>query len=330
MGAGIVGAVSPRARVSALVAAAAVAAAGATVLATALTRTDPPPEAASPTAGPRPGVPPLVLDLGVRIDPEARALRRAATLYERKRRADAGGIFDRYDSVEANVGAALSRWPAGFGRLESIARSEPDSGAALLNLGLAHYWQGRVGDARRAWRRAKLAAPDTEYAVRAGDLLHPEYPVPGLPTYVPGFSSPPELDRLSPPAQLALLERRARDGGRDEKLLYGVALQRLGRPLSAERQFRAAAALAPRDPEALTALAVGRFDKDSPSQAFSQLGPLARRFPEAATVRFHLGLLLLWMGRVDGAKRQLRLAVAAEPGSVYAKQAAAFLERLRG
>ena len=95
--------------------------------------------------------------------------------------------------------------------------------------------------------------------------------------------------------------------------------------MSAERQFREAAALAPRDPEALTALAVGLFDKDSPSEAFSQLGPLAGRFPKAATVRFHLGLLLVWMGRVDGAKRQFRLAVAAEPGSVQAKQAAAFL-----
>jgi Flp pilus assembly protein TadD len=100
--------------------------------------------------------------------------------------------------------------------------------------------------------------------------------------------------------------------------------------LSAEREFGAAAALAPKDPEALTAAAVGRFDKDRPARAFSRLGPLARRYPKAATVRFHLGLLLLWLGQVDAARRQLRLARAVEPGSIAAKQADAFLRRLPG
>ena len=313
---------------SAVVAALAVAAAGTTVLATTLTSTNPATDAAAPVLKPRPGAPPLVLDLGVRTDPEARALRRAAALYARKRRADAGAVFKRYTSIEARVGAALSRWPAGSDDLEAIARREPQSSAAALNLGLGRYWQGRLADARAAWRHAKVAEPNTLYAVRAGDLLHPEYPVPGLPAYVPGFPSPPELDRLAPPAQFALLARRARDGGVREKILYGVALQRLGRPLSAEREFRAAAAFAPSNPEALTARAVGLFDKDSPSSAFSQLGPLAKTYSKAATVRFHLGLLLVWMGRVEGAKRQFRLAVAAEPGSAHAKQAAAFLERL--
>jgi tetratricopeptide (TPR) repeat protein len=325
--AGKVARVSPRARVSAVVAEAASTTAGATALATALTSTEPP-TGAAPAPRPRAGAPPLVLDLGVRTDREARALRRAAALYGRKRRAAAQRIFDRYDSVEARVGAALARWPHGFGTLTDIARRDPRSGAAWLNLGLGEYWLGRTTDARRAWRRAKVIAPDSEYAVRAGDLLHPEDPVPGLPMYVPGFRSPPELDRLRAPAQLAFLERSARGGDAHAKILYGVALQRLGRPVSAERQFREAAALAPGDPGALTAEAVGLFDKDRPSAAFSRLGPLARQFPRAATVRFHLGLLLLWLGQVDPAKRQLRLARAAQPGSVFARQAAAFLRRL--
>jgi Flp pilus assembly protein TadD len=98
--------------------------------------------------------------------------------------------------------------------------------------------------------------------------------------------------------------------------------------VSARRELAAAAALAPKDPEALTAAAVGRFDKDRPQDAFSRLGPLARRYPQSGTVRFHLGLLLLWMGRVDEAKVQLRRAAAVEPGSVPAKQAQEFLDRL--
>jgi hypothetical protein len=38
--------------------------------------------------------------------------------------------------------------------------------------------------------------------------------------------------------------------------------------------------------------------------------------------------MLLWLGRVDAAKREFRLAKTAQPGSVAARQAAAFLDRL--
>jgi tetratricopeptide (TPR) repeat protein len=316
--------VSPRARVSLIVAVAAAAAAGVTVAATSLTDRS---ENESRTTM-RSGAPPLVLDLGVRTDPEARALRRATALYERRRLRSAGAIFRRYDSVEAQIGAALSSWPNGFDAVQQVAGRFPGNGAAQLALGLAQFWMGRLAEAQSSWRRAKQVEPDSLYGVRAADLLHPEDPVPGLPVFVPGFPQPRGLDRLSPPRQLAFLRSNALKGTSRDKLLYGVALQRLGRPLSAERQFHAAAELAPDDPEALTAAAVGLFDKDRPSRAFAQLGPLARRYPKAATVRFHLGLMLLWLGRVDAAKREFRLAKTAQPGSVAARQAAAFLDRL--
>jgi tetratricopeptide (TPR) repeat protein len=317
---------SPRARVSLIVAAVAVAAAGITIAATTLTATDLPDE----TVGkPRRGVPPLVLDLGVRTDTEAKALRRAAAHYERRRRREAARIFDRYSSVEARVGAALAAWPEGFEQLQELASDTRDSGAAQLALGLGQFWRGEHAEAESSWRRAKLAEPDSLYAVRAGDFLHPELPVPGLPTFVPSFPSPPALKRLSPPEQYAFLRRRAARGGHTrDHLLFGAALQRLGRPVSARHEFARAAALSPNDPDARTAVAVGHFDKDRPAHAFSRLGPLTRRFPGAATVRFHLGLLLVWMGSVEDAKRQFRLAQEAEPGSIPAKQAAEFLRRL--
>ncbi len=322
---GIVAAMSPRARVSLVVAVAATAAAGVTIAATALTRTDVP---GLPAATQRSGVPPLVLDLGLRTDPEARALRRAVALYERNRRPQARRTFERYRSVEAQVGAALSGWPDGFVDLQDLGGAHPGSGAAQLALGLGQFWRGLTGDARRSWRRAAAAEPDTTYAIRADDLLHPELPVPGLPAFVPSFASPARLERLTPPQQYAFLRRRAQGGDVHDVLLFGAALQRLGRPLSARREFERAAALAPNDPEVLAAVAVGHFDKDQPAQAFSRLGPLARRFPRAATVRFHLGLLLVWLGQVDGARRQFRLARDAEPGSKLAKQATEFLMRL--
>ncbi len=322
---GIVAAMSPRARVSLVVAAAAAAAAGVTVAATALTRTDLP---AMPAAMPRSGVPPLVLDLGVRTDPEARALRQAVALYGRDRRAPAKRMFERHRSVEAQVGAALSAWPDGFVELRELGGAHPESGAVQLALGLGEFWKGLTDDAQRSWRRAAAAEPDSTYAIRADDFLHPELPVPGLPTFVPSSASPAPLARLRPPQQYALLRRRAEDGGVRDVLLFGAALQRLGRPVSARREFERAAALAPSDPEALTAVAVGHFDKDRPAEAFSRLGPLTQRFPRAATVRFHLGLLLVWMGQIDDARRQFRLAREAEPGSIPAKQAAEFLRRL--
>jgi Tfp pilus assembly protein PilF len=46
-------------------------------------------------------------------------------------------------------------------------------------------------------------------------------------------------------------------------------------------------------------------------------------------VRFHLGLLLLWSGETREAKRQLRKAVAVEPGSPLAGQARQYLAELR-
>ena len=99
-------------------------------------------------------------------------------------------------------------------------------------------------------------------------------------------------------------------------------------PRSAERVFAAAARQAPGNVEAQVAAAVGRFDKARPADAFSRLGPLSRRFPASASVRFHLGLLLLWAGEVREARTQLTRATQVEPGSPLAEQARRYLDEL--
>ena len=305
--AAIVARVSPRTRVFLVVASLAAGAAVATVGGTLLLSRG---QSASGTepAGVRAGRPPLVLDFGVRNGPEVKALRRAATLYRRGRQSEARAIFARYDSLQAQVGAALAQWPDGT--LAELAGLEQEHPLAQ-------------------WRRIGRVDSDSPAAIEAENLLYPRY-FRGRPVFVPGFPVPAELARLSPAGELAFLARRARGSDAHAKLLYGVALQRIGRPVSAEREFAAAAALAPRDPEARVASAVGLFDKSNPARAFSQLGPLVRTFPRAATVRFHLGLLLLWLGRVDEAKRQLALARADAPRSVLGKEANSFLLRLKG
>lgn len=310
-----------------LVALAAAATAALVVATVAFTRTSPRAvaETSTTTSGRAPA---LVLDLGLRTDPEAVALRRANRLYSAGRRRAAGRIFARYRSVESQVGAAVAAWPNGtVTRLDELAARHPSSGVVLLHLGLAQVASGNADAADSAWRKALARNPDSETAVQAESLLHPRF-APGRPPFVPSFGVPAEVARLSPVGQLAALERAARSRDVRAKLLYGSALQRLGRPVSAERQFTAAASLAPGDPEAQTAAAVGLFSKAKPELAFSRLGPLAPRFPRSQSVRFHLGELLLWIGQLDKARQELRLARREGPSTPLGRTAAEFLAKL--
>jgi Flp pilus assembly protein TadD len=108
-----------------------------------------------------------------------------------------------------------------------------------------------------------------------------------------------------------------------------VGLQRVGRPVSAARVFDGAARAYPNEVEAQVAGAVGQFDKDAPEKAFGRLGPLSARYPKEPSVRFHLGVLLLWTGRIQPAERQFRLAAQAQPGSPLAREADRYLETIR-
>jgi tetratricopeptide (TPR) repeat protein len=324
---------SPRARIIVIAGAAACLAAGGTVALAVITSNGKGGNENKPV--PLSGAPPLALDLGVRTDPEATALRRAERLYSSKRRAAAGRIFGRYHSPAAQIGAAFSAWPgSGLATLQRLAQEHAQDSLVLLHLGYANLWAGDGGQATAAWRRATSAQPDTMSAQRADDALHPGFP-PGEPLFVPSFAPPARLARLSPPRQFELLAKDATRQDAHAKLLYGVALQRLGRRISAQRQYNAAARIDPGDPETQVAAAVGRFDKTKPSAAFSRLGPLTKRYPHAATVRFHLGLMLLWLARSQpGAlaegKRQLRLARKEQPNSPLAREAKRLLAGLEG
>ncbi len=242
-------------------------------------------------------------------------------IYDDGRRAQAGRIFSRFDSLEAKLGAAFAAWPRTEDRVEQLGALYPRSALVQLHVGLARLWAG-AGDAGGAWREARDVEPDTPYAVWADDLLHPEL-APGLPLFTPSF--PYRIEGDTPAAQLETLRASRTARG---LLVYGIALQRLGRPVSARRAFADALRLAPNDVDALVADAVGRYEKSDPAGAFSHLGPLTRRFPGSATVRFHLGVLLLWQGDLREAKRQLRLAQAAEPGSRIAREAGRYLQEV--
>ncbi len=208
-------------------------------------------------------------------------------------------------SLRRDVREALDAWPAGtVRRLRILAAQHPRSALVRLELGIALAFSNQESDAVDAWREAERVQPDSPSAVRAEDLRHRGTP-PGRPPFVPSFQRPRTEAEL--------------------RLARGVQLQAALRPLSAEREFALAARLAPQSAEARVAAAVGLYDKDRPARAFSRLGPLVRRFPRAQTVRFHLGLLLIYLGDVQKARAELRRTVALAPGTALAGRARTLL-----
>jgi Flp pilus assembly protein TadD len=209
-------------------------------------------------------------------------------------------------ALRQEIRDALDAWPAGtVRRLRILAEQHPRSALVRLELGVALAFTGQAADAEAAWREAERVQPDSPSAVRAEDLRHPNTP-PGRPPFVPAFTRP------RTPAET--------------RLARGIVFQAALRPVSAEREFAAAARLAPNDPETRVAAAVGRYDKDAPARAFSRLGPLVRLFPHAQTVRFHLGLLLIYLNDLPKARQELTLARAEGPGTRLGKRAQALLK----
>ena len=66
------------------------------------------------------------------------------------------------------------------------------------------------------------------------------------------------------------------------------------------------------------------FSKDDPAQAFGTIGPLARDHAGDPSPRFHLGLMLLWIGQPDQARAQFQQVEKEAPGTRLARLAAFF------
>ena len=230
----MVAAVSPRTRILALIGAAAVVVVAAVVLVAAGGDDG----SDNGRSAARKGLPPIALDLGLRSDAEAKELRRAVTLYNGNQAAAAGRIFDRYSSPEAQVGSSFATWPDGtVASLEGLAGRYPRNSLVLLNLGLARFWSGDNRGASQAWLDAYEAQPDTASSLTADHLLNPNTPK-GEPVFIPSFHVP-ALSRLDT-AQLAELQRAARKPDVHARIVYGIALQLLGRERSAERAYASA------------------------------------------------------------------------------------------
>jgi tetratricopeptide (TPR) repeat protein len=192
--------------------------------------------------------------------------------------------------------------------LETLARDHPGDAVVQFNYATLLFCRGYFADATAAFQQAKKAGRDTYYEVEADNLLHPQFFHPSDGPGYPIF----EMTRADP-----LLER-------------GIVQQREFHQHSAEKLYLEDAKLHPNEPDAQVAAAVGRFNEDDITAAFSHLGPLVTRFPHSQTVRYHLGLLLSWTGQRTQAVREFTLALQLGPTTSMGHEAAEFLRGLKG
>ena len=275
---------------------------------------------------PRKGFPPLALSLGVRDDAEARELRRAVELYEAGRRDGGGDGSSRASTRSRRSSAPRSRTGRRaqdrieqLGALYPAQRARPAARRARPLLG--GHGRGAERLARGARRRARHALR----GARGATCSIREF-APGLPVFVPSF---PYRDRGREHAGGAARGAARRpDRARTPPLRRRAAAARPAR-LGAARLRRGAAARAERRRRARRGR--GRPLRRRATRRRRSAGSARSRAVSrsAATVRFHLGVLLLWQGDVQEAKRQLRLARQSEPGSRIAREAGRYLTSSR-
>lgn len=202
------------------------------------------------------------------------------------------------------VNAAVRSAMGSVSKLELLENRHPKDAAVQLNFARVLICAGYLNDATQALEAAKRTGRDTQYEIDADQLLHPTFFQGGYPLFQPS-------------------------SGKIRLLVQGALLQRQGHQHSAERLYLKAARLHPDDVEAQVAAAVGRFDEDNPSAAFSHLGPLTKRFPHSQAVRYYLGLLLVWIGQRDQAVAEFKQTVTLGPSTPLGKQVAALLRQIR-
>ena len=202
--------------------------------------------------------------------------------------AQAAPIFARYGSLEAQVGTALAYWPRGFGTLTELAADAPAQLARPAALRarplLARRPAGGEGGV------AEGAHGAARHLVRAA-RGRPALPaVPARPADVRAELPPAGGARQALAAAAARLPERARgrSGGSCSRRRL---LQRLGRQLSAVREFDAASQLGAGRRRGAGAARSGASTR--PIRRGRSRGSARSRsaFRRSQSVRFHLGLL---------------------------------------
>jgi tetratricopeptide (TPR) repeat protein len=258
------------------------------------------------------GNPPLVLDLpGKPTDGSTEAQLKAA-----ERRLPA-------DDVRVAVAQAIAGYAAGDAQatIDALRKLPQDDAVVAFHLGIAELWAGDPKDAQAALRHAKQLDPYGFYGERADNALHYNMPR-GYPWYFPP-SSPKQRPS---PAKLRA-EVKANPGDSAAWLELAVAIEQQHR-LAAIAAARKAVEASPTAVSPRVALAVLTFDKDRPATSMGQLGPMLQQDENNTGIRFHVGLLSLWIGLTTQALGEFRQVLREDPNGPYAKLSQSFIDRL--
>ena len=284
---------------------------------------------AATASKPRPGRPPLSLALGFRTDAEARDLAQGQALYAHGRRRLPLAL--RQARLAGGEGRARLRpvarrvaRPRSSSSRSSIPGSRSCSSISVLRAcGRTRAIPSRPG-VRRS-RRSRTRRTRSSRATSCTPISRAASRRSSRP------SARPRPSRACRPRGSSRRSgHHAERGGLREQLLYGVGLQRVGRPVSAARVFdRAARSL----PERRRGTGRSRCRPVRQGRARARVRaprPAHPRLPRGrSTVRFHLGVLLLWTGRIDWPSTSSGSPRHAQPGSPLAREAERYLETIR-
>jgi tetratricopeptide (TPR) repeat protein len=227
-------------------------------------------------------------------------------------------------SDEARVARAVAAYDPTrpddtIGLLATLSATPALQSFAQYQIGVVQVWAGRRPAAVETLEHVRDAAPESFYGVKADDLLHPDYR-PGYPFFLPSPTAPDGATLASLAAAAA-----ARPGDVDAQLQLGSMYLLDGRRADALKAFQKGFAASPESVAAQVALAVGSFSKDSPAVSVGKIGPLVRDNPDDPLPRFHLALLLYWIGLKEKGRAEMSQVLAEQPDSVYGRFAAAFV-----
>ncbi|MGZ4481049.1 MAG: tetratricopeptide repeat protein, partial [Gaiellales bacterium] len=230
----------------------------------------------------------------------------------------------RPGSVEAAVAAAVRGYdPAQPDRAVAALQRLPQNNATVVfHLGEVQLWAGDRRAAAETFIRVERLDPCGFYGRIVDGLLFSSE----LPCYPP-YVSATQRRGMTP----ARLRQAVSDHPRDaEAWVRLAASEQFSHRAAAVRAARRAVELDPTGISPRIALAVISFDKANPAATMGVLGPLSQQAPSNPELRFHMGVVLLWLRQTEDALAQFRQALADDPHGSYGSAARQFLDKLKG
>ena len=274
------------------------------------------------------------LQLSVVLRTDARQVARAA---ERATTGDRGAAKEQFDALlhvdpsplKRRSARRSRRGPSGRSTSSASSRAEyPESALVHLHLGLALYAGGDDTAALPSGERRSKSSRTRRRLCAPRICSTPIWRLDGR-SSIPSFAPTLDLENDSPAAQLAGAAPPGHEGRRARTISS-----------TASRSSASDARCPPGSPSRALSSSTERASthasrmlsavstRTSRREAFSRLGPLAQAHPRSPLVRFHLGLLLLWIRDVENARKQLQRAADADRDGFYGREARALLSRL--